>query len=253
MGNNNCAAIPTGLSTRVSADIATTIPTDGFRFPTQTPGLQQLLFPRPWPGTSFSACAPSPRSAVSPVPPSGRSYNEILNDRGALSAGCVDHGVSGQMPFDVDCLSNVAGHRSLSRRSKAPNVLPNNEVRRMSLEAVTPLPFGTGCDAMPPAKVLPNNEVRQMSLAAVRPLPFGTGCDAIPPTKILDRNFVADILSAPSAGPGPTPLCGRASTPFSGDDEVGRRLSTGLEPLPFNAEISSDEVSSFVDNVIQIM
>ena len=92
-----------------------------------------------------------------------------------------------------------------------------------------------------------------MSLAAVRLLPFGMGCDVIPPAKILDRNFVANILSAPLARLGLTPLCGCASTPFLGDDKVGHQLSTGLELLLFNAEISSDEFASFVDNVIQIM
>ena len=98
-------------------------------------------------------------SALLSVSPSGRSYNKILNDQEALSAGYIDHGVSGQMPFDVDCPSNGAGHRSLIRRSKAPNILPNIKFELMLLTTLMPLPFGTGCDDMPPAKALPNNEV----------------------------------------------------------------------------------------------
>jgi len=90
-------------------------------------------------------------------------------------------------------------------------------------------------------------------LAGATPLPFPCGSSTTADVKPLAFGGVSEVRSVVDIKP---LLFGNVMSEKAdpaNDDESKNSITTGLEPLPFDEGISTDEFAVYIDNAIQML
>mmetsp|Transcript_16146 Transcript_16146/g.34117 ORF Transcript_16146/g.34117 Transcript_16146/m.34117 type:complete len:391 (+) Transcript_16146:93-1265(+) len=228
--NNNCNGVH-GPSRRVTMEMQPAFqfnchPND--QTPTDLGQQCDFVAPQSQPQTAFSKHVSSPCPIVSPMhrlPNVVDGYNELVQRCQQENNDNGQHHLAVN-PFIKQPASLNPSHSSqrLSRRSKSTlgKVFAHDDARSRLLAGATPLPFPCGSSTTADVKPLAFGGVSEVrSVVDIKPLLFG------------------NVMSE-KADP-------------ANDDESKNSITTGLEPLPFDEGISTDEFAVYIDNAIQML
>lgn len=142
--------------------------------------------------------------------------------------------------------SGVLG-KKLSRRSKSPTFPINDDEAKSLLAAgIKPLPLGPSFTNPSPVGVSPAvipSDTELLTAGGLEPLPFE---HRTPPLGAGRTSSVTGTMIESS------PLS-TSSASIPSDDEEKRRLTAGLEPLPFGRELPVDDFADYIDSTIQML